>query len=111
MRGEKFYGERPVIPAIPQEPRHRLEWWPQAEAVVGFVSARQISGDKKFTDAALLAWEWTKKYMIDHQYGEWYGNVFEDGSPRKDFVKADQWRCPYHNSRMGFEIISRIPFI
>lgn len=110
MRGEKFYGERPVIPGMPQEPHHRLEWWPQAEAVVGFVNARQISGDQKFTDAAVLAWEWTKKYMIDHEYGEWYGNVFEDGSPRKDFVKADQWRCPYHNSRMGFEIMSRIPF-
>jgi mannobiose 2-epimerase len=111
MRGEKFYGERPAIPGMPpqEEARHRLEWWPQAEAVVGFVNAWQISGDKKFLDAAVLAWEWTKKYMIDREYGEWYGNVFEDGSPRKDFVKADQWRCPYHNSRMGFEILARIP--
>ena len=109
MRGEKFYGERPAIPGMTRETRHRLEWWPQAEAVVGFVNAWQISGDKKFLDAAVLAWEWTKKYMIDREYGEWYGNVFEDGSPKRDFVKADQWRCPYHNSRMGFEILTRIP--
>ncbi|MDR2359287.1 MAG: AGE family epimerase/isomerase [Prevotellaceae bacterium] len=109
MRGEKFHGERPVIPGIPQETRHRLEWWPQAEAVLGFINAWQISHDKKFLDAAILAWEWTKKYMIDHEYGEWYGNVYEDGTPKKDFVKADQWRCPYHNSRMGFELLTRFP--
>lgn len=109
MRGEKFHGERPAIPGMPQETRHRLEWWPQAEAVVGFINAWQISQDKKFLDAALLAWKWTKTYMIDHEYGEWYGNVYEDGTPKKDFVKADQWRCPYHNSRMGFELITRFP--
>jgi mannobiose 2-epimerase len=111
MLGEKFYGDRPARPGMPlQDTRHRLEWWPQAEAVVGFVNAWQISGEKKFLDAAVLAWEWTKAHMIDREYGEWYGNVFEDdGSPRKDFVKADQWRCPYHNSRMGFELMSRFP--
>jgi mannobiose 2-epimerase len=108
LRGEKFHGERPVLPGMPEETRHRLEWWPQAEAVAGFVNAWQISGDKKFLDAAGRAWAWTKTYMIDREYGEWYGNVFEDGTPKKDFVKADQWRCPYHNSRMGFEMITRI---
>ncbi|MDR1356615.1 MAG: AGE family epimerase/isomerase [Tannerellaceae bacterium] len=107
LHGEKFYGERPAFPGMPQETRHRLEWWPQAEAVVGFINAWQISGDAKFLDAAVLAWEWTKKYMIDHEYGEWYGNVYEDGTPMKEFAKASQWRCPYHNSRMGFEIMTR----
>jgi mannobiose 2-epimerase len=105
IRGEKFHGELP--PWQTEDALHRLEWWPQAEAVVGFVNAWQISGDKKYLDAAVLAWEWTKKYMIDHEYGEWYGNVLEDGSPVKTFEKASQWRCPYHNSRMGFEIIAR----
>jgi mannobiose 2-epimerase len=110
LRGEKFYGERPTFSgAPPQDTRHRLEWWPQAEAVVGFINAWQISGDKKFLDAAVLAWDWTKKYMIDHEYGEWYGNVYEDGTPVKEFAKANQWRCPYHNSRMGFEIMTRFP--
>jgi mannobiose 2-epimerase len=85
-----------------------LEWWPQAESVVGFLNAWQISGDKKFLDAAVRSWEWIKTYMIDHEYGEWYRNVNPDGTPQKDRVKADQWRCPYHNSRMGFEIITRL---
>jgi mannobiose 2-epimerase len=86
-----------------------LEWWPQAESVLGFLNAWQISGDKKFLDAAIRTWGWIKTYMIDRQYGEWHRNVNPDGTPVKNRVKADQWRCPYHNSRMGFEVMTRFP--
>ena len=83
------------------------EWWPQAETVAGSLNAWQISGDKKFLDAAVREWEWIKTNMIDREYGEWYSNVLPDGTPQKSRVKADQWRCPYHNSRMGFEVMTR----
>jgi mannobiose 2-epimerase len=86
-----------------------LSWWPQSETVVGCLNAWQISGDKKFLDAAVRTWEWIKTYMIDREYGEWYIGVNPDGAPQKNRVKADQWRCPYHNSRMGFEIMTRLP--
>ena len=86
-----------------------LSWWPQNETVVGCLNAWQISGDRKFLDAAVRNWEWIKEYMIDYEHGEWYGNVSPDGTPRRNGVKADQWRCPYHNSRMGFEVMTRYP--
>jgi len=86
-----------------------LEWWPQAETVVGCINAWQISGDRKFLDAAVRTWEWIKTYMIDREYGEWYRTVTPDGTPLKNRAKADQWRCPYHNSRMGLEIMIRFP--
>ena len=84
-------------------------WWVQSEAVVGFLNAWHISGDRKFLDAAVRNWEWIKTYMIDREYGEWFGNVNAEGEPRRNGVKADQWRCPYHNSRMGLEVFTRIP--
>ena len=87
----------------------RLSWWPQNETVVGFLNAWQLSGERKYLEAAVRNWEWIKTYMIDYEYGEWYGNVNPDGTPRRNGVKADQWRCPYHNSRMGFEVMTRIP--
>jgi mannobiose 2-epimerase len=86
-----------------------LSWWVQSEAVVGFLNAWHISGDRKFLDAAVRTWDWIKEYMIDREHGEWYGGVSPDGTPRRNGVKADQWRCPYHNSRMGFEVMTRIP--
>ena len=84
-----------------------LDWWPQAETVVGFLNAWEISGDRKFLDAAVRTWEWIKTYMIDYEYGEWYSTVKSDGVAMKNRTKADHWRCPYHNSRMGFEIMKR----
>jgi mannobiose 2-epimerase len=112
IKGEKFYGDRPAfsgqLNAQSSERLEHVEWWPQAEAVVGYVNAWQISGDKKYLDAAVKAWEWIKKYVIDYEYGEWYGNIYIDGTPVKTSQKASMWRCPYHNSRMGFEIMSRI---
>ena len=86
-----------------------LSWWPQNEMVVGCLNAWHISDNRKFLDAAVRTWEWIKTYMIDYEYGEWYGNVSPDGTPRRNGAKADQWRCPYHNSRMGFEVMTRIP--
>jgi len=86
-----------------------FQWWPQAETIVGCLNAWQITGDRKYLDAAALTWEWIKKYMIDYEYGEWYGNLNADMTPRPNDVKADQWRCPYHNGRMGFEVLTRFP--
>lgn len=87
--------------------RADLDWWPQAEAVVGFANAWQISGETKYKEAALQTWEWIKKNMIDYTYGEWYSTVKADGNPVQKALKASMWRCPYHNSRMGMEIYER----
>ena len=84
-----------------------LSWWPQAETVVGFLNAYEISGDEKFLNGAVKAWGWIKEKMIDRQYGEWYGTVMGDGSPVLKGEKGSLWRCPYHNSRMGFEVYER----
>ena len=58
-----------------------LSWWPQTETVVGCLNAWQINGNRKFLDAAVRTWEWIRTYMIDYEYGEWYGNVNPDGTP------------------------------
>lgn len=84
-----------------------LDWWPQAETVVAFYNAWQISGDKKYLDAAVKTWQWIKDHLIDREYGEWYSTLNPDGTPNTRRPKANLWKCPYHNSRMGFEIYAR----
>lgn len=84
-----------------------LEWWPQAESVVALYNAWQLTQDKKYLDAAIKVWDWIKANMIDHEHGEWFSGVNEDGTPQRDRPKADMWKCPYHNSRMGFELFMR----
>jgi mannobiose 2-epimerase len=86
-------------------------WWPQAEAVVGFLNAYQISGQEHFLQAAQKSWEFIDKYIIDHRRGEWFWRVSRDGVPSDDERKVDPWKCPYHNSRACLEAMARIDHI
>lgn len=85
-----------------------VEWWVQAEAVVGFLNAYKISGDEKYLETAHNLVKYIDKYVIDHQSGEWHNRISANGSPVKGEDKAGFWKCPYHNSRMCFEILDRL---
>ena len=82
--------------------------WPQAEAMVGFFNAWEITGDKKYLDHSLQSWQFVREYMVDKNLGEWYWGVNVDHSPMIEQDKVGIWKCPYHNSRACLEIIHRI---
>jgi mannobiose 2-epimerase len=83
-------------------------WWPQAEAVVGFMNAHELSGKPHFLDAAERSWEFIAKFIVDHEDGEWFWRVSKDGVPSNEQDKVGPWKCPYHNSRTCFEVMERI---
>lgn len=84
------------------------QWWPQAEAVVGFLNAYQITGQRHFMDAAEASWEFIEKYIVDRERGEWYWLVSKAGVPDAEREKVGTWKCPYHNSRTCFEVMARL---
>lgn len=83
-------------------------WWVQAEAVVGFFNLYQHFGDESALDKVLGLWNYIKDHLIDHEHGEWYWSVREDGSVNLNDDHAGFWKCPYHNGRMCLELIERI---
>jgi mannobiose 2-epimerase len=83
-------------------------WWPQAEAVVGFLNAYQLSGRQYFLDAAVRSWDFIEKFIVDRKYGEWFWLVSKSGVPGMEHYKVDPWKCPYHNSRTCFEVMERL---
>jgi len=84
------------------------EWWPQAEAVVGFFNEYQISGDPRYMDAAQAVWNYIQTHFIDRSYGGWFTRVTKDGAIDLTSPKVGPWECPYHESRMCFEMIQRL---
>jgi mannobiose 2-epimerase len=83
-------------------------WWPQAEAVIGFLNAYQLSGREHFLVAAQRTWDFIDKFIIDHARGEWYWRVSREGVPSDDEYKVDPWKGPYHNGRVCLEVMQRI---
>ncbi|MDY0905027.1 AGE family epimerase/isomerase [Pedobacter sp. CFBP9032] len=83
-------------------------WWVQAEAMVGFFNAWQISGNESFLQISLNNWAFVKSNIIDHQNGEWFWGITETGEIMNSEDKVGPWKCPYHNSRACIELIRRI---
>jgi mannobiose 2-epimerase len=99
--------------------RTNKHWWPQAENLVGFMNAYQMTGDRKFWEIVKKAWNFIDTCLIDHEDGEWFTKVSRLGIPyriependpspyyRNDW-KIDPWKCPYHNGRAMMEMIRR----
>ena len=95
-------------------------WWQQAETLVGFMNAFEITGDVKYWNTVKLTWHFIDTFLIDHERGEWYTKLnrlgvpflaepADDPSPyyRNDW-KIDPWKCPYHNGRAMMEMMRRI---
>ena len=82
-------------------------WWVQAEALIGFYNAYQLTSDEKYLNLVFKNWTFIKEHILDPKNGEWFWGVNSDYSLiEKD--KAGFWKCPYHNSRACLELIHRI---
>ena len=79
-------------------------WWVQAEAVVGYVWQYKYANDEQALIKAFDCWEYIKQNIIDWQNGEWWWSCRADGGVNEQEDKAGFWKCPYHNSRMCFEV-------
>ncbi|HLX90360.1 MAG TPA: AGE family epimerase/isomerase [Puia sp.] len=83
-------------------------WWVQAEAMVGYFNAFQISQQKKYFEHSLKCWEFVKRYIRDKKFGEWHWGVTKDNEVMAGQDKIGFWKCPYHNARACMEIVNRI---
>ena len=83
-------------------------WWVQAECVVGHINLYQYFEDGVALQRAYRCWEFIKQHLVDHQHGEWYWSMHEDGTGLTEGDKAGFWKCPYHNSRMCLELMERL---
>ena len=83
-------------------------WWPQAEAVVGFLNAYQLTSARRFLDAALACWVFIENHLIDRKGGEWFSRVAKDGTSYTSEDKVGPWKGPYHNARACLEVMTRV---
>lgn len=83
-------------------------WWQQAEAMVGFMNAFQITHDRHYLDMMVNIWGFIRDTMVDKEHGEWFWRVDRSGTVADREVKAGFWKCPYHNTRACIELLQRL---
>ncbi len=101
--GGLWYEYEPVSNLLIKE-KH---WWQQAEAMIGFFNAWQITGYEGYLEKSMATWEFVKDHIIDNANKEWFWGVNE-GYEIMNEDKAGVWKCPYHNTRACIELIERI---
>jgi mannobiose 2-epimerase len=84
------------------------EWWPQAESVVGFLNAYELSGDRSFIEAARKAWIFIEEHFVDRKHGDWFWRIDPAGRPDVAEPKVSEWKEPYHSVRACLEAIKRL---
>jgi mannobiose 2-epimerase len=84
------------------------DWWPQAESLLGFFNAYELTKDESYANKSLNAWKFISENLIDKNNGEWHWSVSATGKVDELNDKAGFWKCPYHNSRMCLELMRRI---
>jgi mannobiose 2-epimerase len=82
-------------------------WWMQAEAMVGFFNAYEMTGRDVFLEKSMSAWEYCKKRFL-RPGGEWFPGIDDEGKPDLEREIAGAWKCPYHNGRACLEIAERV---
>ncbi len=82
-------------------------WWPQAEAMVGFINAFELTQNDLYIVAMFECWNFIQTRIVDKQHGGWIWGRDKDGNPL-DREKAGMWKTPYHNGRACLECIHRV---
>jgi mannobiose 2-epimerase len=88
-------------------------WWVQAETVIGFYNAYQLTGEEKYREASRRAWDYIETHVVDRVHGEWHAKLTREGVPLREAEDADAvlvgpWKCPYHNARVCYEMLDRL---
>ncbi|KAB7671772.1 AGE family epimerase/isomerase [Bacillus sp. B1-b2] len=93
-------------------------WWGQAEAVIGFHNAYELTKVPNYLTYSENVWKYIKDHFHDtRDGGEWYSRIDAEGqiisSLRDEKYQTpenivDSWKCPYHNARMCLEMMRRL---
>ncbi len=82
-------------------------WWPQAEALLGFAFALEITGDAVWAERMRTQWNYILRAVVDPREGsEWLNEITEEGESLHKPL-AEEWKCPYHNGRMCLRLFAK----
>ncbi len=83
------------------------EFWQQAEALVGFLDAYELTGEQRYWDAFRNVHDFVFSHVINWEQGEWFPLLARDGTVLWDYM-GHNWKICYHTIRSMCEVVCRL---
>ncbi|MCK8494674.1 AGE family epimerase/isomerase [Spirosoma sp. RP8] len=92
-----YFRDKPGMTII----RESKNWWSQAEGLnTLLLMANRFPNDSmQYFNNYKLLWGYCQKYLIDHQYGDWYEEGLDKDPERRTALKGHIWKATYHTYR------------
>jgi len=73
-------------------------WWVHSEALYALALVAVEKDSQEHFDRFIALHDFCQKYFFDRKYGEWYAELYRDGSPKLT-DKGTLWKACYHLPR------------
>ena len=84
-------------------------WWTEAEGLNSLLlMSKLFPEEKRYYELFEKQWDYIETYMIDHEYGGWYGEGLDSNPKAKYDAKAQIWKVNYHNIRSLINVIKML---
>ncbi|WP_162415703.1 AGE family epimerase/isomerase [Cyclobacterium roseum] len=85
----------------PETVKDTKNWWAQAEGLNTLLIMADLYPDDPhhYFEKFRKQWDYIQKYLIDHEYGEWYSGGLDKQPDLKSGKKGHIWKTAYHNFR------------
>ena len=78
------------------------------ETVLGFLNAYELTGASTWLRQAEAQFAYICRAFVDPRpNSEWFWSLTESGIPT-DKPIVEEWKCPYHNSRMCLRVMEHL---
>ena len=74
-------------------------WWSQAEGLNALLLFSRIAPGANYYGYFLKQWQYVKKYVLDHENGDWFEGGIDKEPHFKTGPKSHIWKCTYHTVR------------
>ena len=74
-------------------------WWSQAEGLNALLLFSRIIPKADYYNYFLRQWQYVKKYVLDHENGDWFEGGIDKEPHFKTGPKSHIWKCTYHTVR------------
>lgn len=85
-------------------------WWAQAEGLnTLLLMADLFPNDRmRYYDKFKQQWQYIKRYLIDHEHGDWYSGGLDKSPELKTALKGHIWKGIYHQYRSLQNCVQRL---